>query len=79
MPNGDLIDDVRRFSVSPRLTPLRAEAFKGLEFKLSQDTGLDLERELAKSRILEAAYRQVSESPGFNPDTALSISFSLRF
>ena len=78
MPNGESFEDIRRFSVSPRLAPLRAEAFKGLEFKVSEDTGLALERELAKSRILEAAYRAVSEAPGFNPETALSVSFRLR-
>lgn len=56
---------------------LRPEAFKDLEVKVRGDS-IDVEREIAKSRILEAAYASLANQPDFDP-AAISISFKLKW
>lgn len=58
---------------------LRAEAFKNLEVSVRADAASDLEREIAKSRIVESTLAELQRQPGFNPDVAISIVFGLKW
>ena len=70
----------RAGTLSPAvLTEISADAFRNLEVQVRANTAIELEREVAKSRILEAAYAQVATARGFNPDVAISIVFGLKW
>lgn len=51
-----------------------------IEVKRTKIKATDLQIEVAKSKILEAAFEHMRKQPGFNPDTAVfDLEFGLHF
>jgi len=77
---GSLMADTVPDLGSLRALPtLRAEAFRNLDVASRLDSAGALEREIAKSRVLENLLGEVRQSVGFNPDVAISVVFGLKW
>ncbi|BCL69469.1 hypothetical protein TUMSATVNIG1_14180 [Vibrio nigripulchritudo] len=63
-------ESIGKLEISPK-------AFRNLDMKIKSNVG-DIEREVAKARIMESALKELKGKEGFDP-AALSISFGLRW